>query len=674
MNRLLILLLLFPFVLFSQTERKVLLLDLTETNNESNLSRYYAVEDILDFCKVPYDTSSDLNLLQNYPVVITASRFTDGDLSLNQIQDVQTYVQNGGVIISSSLREAGLFPVFGISSSTSNDSLFYMNFDTLSMPSLFQYVDDSLEVQVSLGRPSSYPNFFTREYVAQTGSELLAAYENGSPALIKHSFGNGYTYLFGPDFRDVVYRNRINADVNAHRTYSNGFEPTTDVFMFIIRNIIRAHIPHTIYPHTVPGNASSVLFLTHDVDSRTAIDTMHFFSTYENQLGVEGHYNVTCRYLSDNWMTNFYIGATAEISQLLNDGHKLASHSVGHYPDYADFEFGSLGNTTGNYAPFYGSGSTTGGTVLGELEVSRDLLEGDFLVDVKSFRAGHLAFPDSLIIGLDTLGYAFNSTYSANDILTSYPYYGYRRQKFTTWRSPVLEIPMTISDVFSSGGFTSTNYGQRVDTWLEASYKYRDNHAPINLLIHPNRQFKLTAQQDYINGLPNDVVVFSFEDYGDFWKERTALDYNTALNNDTLLVNFNTNPSLGMSFLLDYDGLDTVLFFDNLGSPISFQWKQWNNRQRLYYQDELVSINEAIQNENKLTLYPNPAESVLHVQGPSEFSTMRLRIYDLSGRLVFSQAIFGSVANVSVGDFEDGVYILSIQNGTKVYTKKWIKS
>ncbi len=674
MKRLLILIFLIPLTVFSQTDRKVLLFDLTSINSETNLSRFYAVEDILDFCKVPYDTSSDFSELQNYPVVITASRFTDGDLSSNQIQDVQAYVQNGGVLISSSLRESALFSTFGISSSSSNDSLFYMDFDTLSMPSIFQYVNDSLEVQISLGRPSSYPNFFTREYTAQAGSEVLASYENGSPAMIKHAFGNGHTYLFGPDFRDVVYRNRINADVNAHRTYSNGFEPTTDVFMFIIRNIIREYIPHTIYPHTVPGNASSVLFLTHDVDSRTAIDTMHFFSTYENQLGVEGHYNITCRYLSDNWMSNFYIGATSEINQLLTDGHKLASHSIGHYPDYADFEFGNLGSTTGNYSPFYGSGSTTGGTVLGELEVSKDLLEGDFLVDIKSFRAGHLAFPDSLIIGLDTLGYEFNSTYSANDILTGYPYYAFRRQKFTTWRSPVLEIPMTISDVFISGGFTSTNYSQRVNTWLDASFKYRDNHAPINLLIHPNRQYKLTAQQDYLNGLPNDVVVFSFEDYGNFWKERTALDYSTVLNNDTLIVNLTINPSQGMSFLLDYDGLDTVLFYDNLGSPISFQWKQWNNRQRLYYQDELVSVNEKVLKENKLTLYPNPAEDILHVQGPSEFATMRVRIYDLSGRLVLSQVIFGSVANLSVGEFEDGVYILSIQNGAKVFSKKWIKS
>lgn len=673
MKRLLFLCLLLTFTTLSQTDRKVLLLDMTKTNNETNLSRFYAVEDLLDFIKVPYDTSSDLGVLQNYPVVVTASRFTSGSLNAGQISMIENYVQNGGVLISSSLRETGLFPAFGITSSNSNDSLFFVNFDTLSEPSLFQYINDSLEVQVSLGRPSSYPNFFTREYSAQTGAQILGTYENGSPALLKNGFGNGFTYLLGPDFRDVIYRNRINADVNAHRTYSNGFEPTTDVFMFLIRNIIREHIPHTIYPHTVPGNAHAVLFLTHDVDSRTAIDTMHFFSSYEKQLGVETHYNITCRYLSDTWMTNFYIGATSEINQLKTDGHKLASHSVGHFPDFADFVFGNLGNTTANYSPYYGSGFTSGGSVLGELEVSRDLLEGDFNVDIKSFRAGHLAFPDSLVIGLDTLGYMFNSTYSANDILTSFPYYAFRQQKFTTYRSPVLEIPMTISDVFSNGGFTVGNYPQRVTTWLNASLKYRENHAPINLLIHPNRQFKLTAQQDFLNALPNDVVPFSFEGYGAFWKERNDLSYTTQWLNDTLYVHFSSVPNPEISFLLDFDGLDTILFFDGNGQALSYDWQQWNGRQRLYFQSELVGENEIKQDENKLVLYPNPAQDYLNIMGPNDFQTMRIKIHDISGRLVFNRVVLSHNYRLALDEFNAGVYLLSIQNGDTVYTKKWIK-
>jgi len=60
--------------------------------------------------------------------------------------------------------------------------------------------------------------------------------------------------------------------------------------------------------------------------------------------------------------------------------------------------------------------------VLGETEVSKLLLEQDFGTMCRSFRAGFLDFNPKLINALDTLGYAFNSTFSANDVLTDFPY------------------------------------------------------------------------------------------------------------------------------------------------------------------------------------------------------------------------------------------------------------
>ena len=83
--------------------------------------------------------------------------------------------------------------------------------------------------------------------------------------------GLGHVYTFGPDFRDLIYRPRINQDINAHRVYSNGFEPSSNAVMMIVRNIIQAHIPSIVYKYTVPGNYSSVLCVTHDIDSRTEL-------------------------------------------------------------------------------------------------------------------------------------------------------------------------------------------------------------------------------------------------------------------------------------------------------------------------------------------------------------------------------------------------------------------
>jgi len=131
--------------------------------------------------------------------------------------------------------------------------------------------------------------------------------------------------------------------------------------MFILRNIIRKHIPFSVYKHSSPLNSGNVVIVTHDIDSQTAIDTMQAFSDYEASKNISAQYNLTTKYVSDAWFSAIYIGAWPEIHSLLSGGHILASHSVGHFPDFDNetiFPYGSLGNTPGSYQPFYSSGIT----------------------------------------------------------------------------------------------------------------------------------------------------------------------------------------------------------------------------------------------------------------------------------------------------------------------------
>lgn len=211
----------------------------------------------------------------------------------------------------------------------------------------------------------------------------------------------------------------------------------------VLRNIIREHIPHTIYKHTAPYNAHSAVMLTHYVDSRTGMDSMHFFSEYQQQNNVKAHYNITARYRNDIWMTDFYLGNQQRVNQLKLEGHTIASHSVGHFPDFADkntFPLGQLGNDTSNYKPYYNGTETLNGSVLGELEVSRDLLENDINVNVRSFRARHLAYNDSLVRALELLDYDFNSTFSSNDVLSNFPYYVMKDRSFSSEESRILGL------------------------------------------------------------------------------------------------------------------------------------------------------------------------------------------------------------------------------------------
>lgn len=611
-------------------------------NAETANSRIYAAMSIARTAGIPFDTTSSLNTALNYPVILLGSRINDNAFDASNEAALIAYVNNGGVLIHSSLRDTSLFNLCGVSTSSNSTGLYFIDFDTIAKSEYFHLINDSLEVRISLGDSTSGSNYALRKYTLSTGISL-GNFEDLSCALAYNAFGNGHVYTFGPDLRDLIIRNQLDFDVNAHRTYSNGFEPSSDVIVFLIRNIFRKHVPNLVYTHTSPGNSSSVVLLTHDIDSWSAMDTMGTFSQWEVSQNIPAHYNITTRYTNDGWMTSFYVGSWTRVENIMDAGHTIASHSVGHFPDFADesrFPYGTTGNVPANYQPFYTGGITTGGTVIGELEVSKNLLFDDHALNIRSFRAGHLAYHDSLTHGLQQLNYEFNSTQSANNVLTGFPYYDLKVRSFSGIESSILEIPMTISDVFSSNPIDTSNYLQKVSIWANATRKYAANNAPITLLIHPNRLWKLTAQQRYFDSIPEEVLPYSFEAYGEFWRKRDSLKYRSELNGDTLEIHLENNQWSNLqSFVVDATSLDTVLFYDQLGNPLSFAWQNFPNGLRLYFAESVFSaINTHSTEELKVEVYPNPTQNEFFIKSPVRLNGT-LSVFDLSGRQVYSSQL-----------------------------------
>jgi hypothetical protein len=662
----------------AQTQRKVAVLDMQTYNplnsNSSKQSAFRAMRAI----GVPYEITSDLSIAIQYPVILTGSRVEENSLSTSQRNLLKAYIQQGGVLITSCLRDTALFDLCGISNKTTSNTLFKIELDTTAAP-IFDYVDDTVELTLSIGNAAIGTTFYTQKYTLDQAI-ALAHYEDGSVAIAKSNFGQGKVYLFGPDFKDIIFRNQVNFDSKAERIYSNGFEPTTDIFFFLIRNIIRQHIPHSIYKYTIPRNSTSTLMITHDIDSRTAIDTMKFFSSFEKSRGVKAMYNITTRYFHDALMSNFYINSWPEVNQLKADGHIISSHSVGHFPDFDNetiFPLGTLGNTVSNYSPAYHTGITSGGTVLGELEVSKSLLENDHGVVVKSFRAGYLAYNDSLIMGLENLGYEYNSTFSANDVLTSFPYYGIRVRSFNAVESNVLEIPMTISDVFTD--ISDSNYMDKVSIWSNATLKYNANHSPVVLLIHPNRQYKLSAENAYLNQIPTSIALQSMEDYGIFWKMRDSLQYHTELRNDTLIVRMDNNYlAKEQSFVLDFSGLDTVLFIDYVGNKLSFQWQNWDYGTRLYYQTQIsdlgvedLTLDAA---EKKVLIYPNPSMGTINVVLTKTSMNNEYSVFNFLGEEITKGNWSGISTKIDLTNrnLKSGVYFIQMKCDGDVFREKFV--
>ncbi|MFN2395044.1 MAG: fasciclin domain-containing protein [Bacteroidales bacterium] len=73
--------------------------------------------------------------------------------------------------------------------------------------------------------------------------------------------------------------------------------------------------------------------------------------------------------------------------------------------------------------------------------------------------------------------------------------------------------------------------------------------------------------------------------------------------------------------------------------------------------------------EDGLNLFPNPVSNTLYVENSELIN--ELRIYDLTGRLVFSQVVNDNNTSVNVSMFKTGVYIMQVMTDNGVASKKF---
>jgi len=348
-------------------------------------------------------------------------------------------------------------------------------------------------------------------------------------------------------------------------------------------------------------------------------------------------------------MSPFYLNQSATMTYIREHGQAFGSHSVGHFFDFADqdiFPIGQAGCTADIYNPYNDGDITVGGTVYGECEVSKNVLEQDVGVNIRTFRAGHLAYPKYLVNVLDSLGYEYNSTHSAADVLTNFPYQNKLGRSFSGIRSSVYEIPVTISDVFHADPISNTNYLDKSATWLDVTLKNRANGAPSVLLIHPNRQYKLVGMAYYLENLPDDIYIEEMGRFGDFWQRREEVNFSShVFNNEmTILLPGNVNLEGNVSFVINNgQSLDAVYVKDEQNNVLDFDTENWDGNDLLVFHEDVTTTPVVIANNNipnsgmTLNVFPSPASSTLNIELElKKAEEVELGLFDVEGKKVSS--------------------------------------
>ena len=491
-----------------------------------------ALRDCLELIGIPFFVTSDVQEATRRPLVLIGGILLNTQLSPIEREALYSYVEHGGVLLAAQVQGNEFFPLFGITNATPSRTNFRVQFTSTEDPAL-RYVNRPEERTISLGDPQFYSEtVWSTEYVTSPDTQVLARYENHRAALIAHAYGRGLAYALGLGFKETTLIPRLAQSFEAQRQWINWFEPSGDVFRLLLRALYEENVHPFVLVHTVPEGKETALCLSHDVDARESFANSVVFAKMEAALGVRSTFFVTTKYFPDDTDIGYYSPDRVKwIRQLKELGFEVASHSVSHSLRFEGFPVGSPDVNPRNYDPSHPS-------LFGEVSVSKQLLDHDLQQQTTGFRAGYLIYPSALLGVLEATGYAFDSSVSAQWVLTNFPYFGFRKRSLDSEHSQIVVIPVTLDD--SRGELTTRDFltaetqQEALRIWTEVIRANAENNAITCLLIHPtNITYKLETERRLIEANRNsEIWIGDMGTMARFWRGRAQLRPSVRKEND----------------------------------------------------------------------------------------------------------------------------------------------
>jgi hypothetical protein len=131
-------------------------------------------------------------------------------------------------------------------------------------------------------------------------------------------------------------------------------------------------------------------------------------------------------------------------------------------------------------------------------------------------------------------------------------------------------------------------------------------------------------------------------------------------------------------------GIDWTVQVDSLSAPLNaidykdgYAWAVGENGLILKMYDStyisaIESPNSAIEGNSPLHLYPNPTNSILHIE--TEISGQKsIELLNLNGQLLLRTLVTETNFQLDLSSFQKGVYLITIRSKNFVTTKKVLK-
>lgn len=470
---------------------------------------------------IPFLVTTDAQQAARHAVVLAYPTLSGRLLAPGASEALRRQVAGGGTLVAFEVLGGGLEDVFGLAAVHEGAERTQLAW-TDDAAARWGFTEPEERV-IPLG--NAVAPFRSPQWVAGT-AQVHARFGDGTPALLEQAHGRGRAYLLGFDAGAFIGSTQQGRR-GPLREYVNAFEPGVDVLLRWLKAVYRQGEPAAVTLGTVPGGRPLAVMLTHDVDYSASIRNAQAYAAGAAARQVRATFFVQAKYVRD-WNDDSFFDAEglAQVRQLQAQGGEIASHSVAHSPTFAAFPPGTGDERYPGYAPAVRSREETrGGTLLGELRVSRFLLEHAApLAPVRGFRPGHLAYPFALPQALQATGYRYSSALAAGMAQSHLPF---RLTADRGGRAPVdvHEFPITLED----------ERVRPMDTVLlpralEVARKLARYGGTCVVLSHPNvLEDKLRFQDRFLPAVQAmGAWVGPLGDYAAWWRARDGLQWDVA--------------------------------------------------------------------------------------------------------------------------------------------------
>jgi peptidoglycan/xylan/chitin deacetylase (PgdA/CDA1 family) len=470
---------------------------------------------------VPFKVYTEPTGIFDHDVIMAYPSVTGSNTDPAVLKALADHVQDGGTMIGFSIIGGGLPRICGFE--TSEETADLTEFQWGRGPALDSVrrllKHNRIPLKGDVGGNKGLPGMVYRDLV----NPPVASFSDAQAAIthLAHPTKDGrkgHAYAVGLDLGHFILRAHNGRFVNASETYVNDYQPILDQFLLWIKNIYIQGEPEAVTLWPTAHNKEFTALLTHDIDYTQSVLNISAYVSMEQKENVPATYFFQTKYVKD-WNDDIFFTPEAipHLIALKNAGMEIGNHTVSHSNEFRRMPIGTGKEQYPDYQPKVMTfSSQKGGSILGELRVTKFLLEELLDVKVRSFRPGHLSYPQALPQLLEATEHEFSSSMTANGALTHFPFRLMHDREYDA-ETGVLEIPITIED-------EEGRMGDRLAHFIRISEKIGGYGGVVNVLIHTDIQgHKLEFERGFINHFRDRAWFATVSQFGDWWRAREAV-------------------------------------------------------------------------------------------------------------------------------------------------------